>query len=131
MRRDQRGAALIEFALVFPLLLVLTLTVIDVSRAFFVKNVLYQAAREGARALVVMTAADSLGVHDRVVQVAGSANVPVSRIRISGPNEARQIGVAVEAEFRWLFPGLFNWLGAGFANPVRLHGVAWMRKETP
>ena len=36
--RSERGAALIEFALVFPMLLVLTLTVVDISRAFFVKK---------------------------------------------------------------------------------------------
>jgi Flp pilus assembly protein TadG len=130
-RRNQRGAALIEFALVFPLLLILTLTVVDLSRAFFIKNVLYQSAREGARALVVMTSADSLDIRERVIKVAGAANVTVSKVLISGPTEERQLGVTVEAEFRWLFPGLFRWLGANFTNPVRLRGVAWMRKETP
>ena len=79
-----RGAVLIEFALVFPILLVLTLTVVDVSRAFFVKNILYQAAREGARTAVVMTSADADVVEARVRQVAGAANVTVSSVTITG-----------------------------------------------
>jgi len=131
VRRDQRGAALIEFALVFPLLLVLTLTVIDLSRAFFTKNVLHQAAREGVRALVVMTLADSADVRDRVIKVASTSNVTVTGFRIVGPAEDRQLGVVVDAEFRWLFPRVFDIVGARFTNPVQLQAIAWMRKETP
>ena len=45
----QRGTALIEFTLVLPLLLVMTVAAVDFGRAFFVKNVVSQAAREGVR----------------------------------------------------------------------------------
>ena len=116
----ERGAALIEFTLVFPLLLVLTLTVVDVSRAFFVKNLAYQAAREGVRARVRM----------RVMQVTGAANVTLGSLTLSGPNADNLMSVSVGVQYNWIFGGLFTWLGTGaFTNPATLTGVAWMRKE--
>ena len=128
-RCRERGTALIEFALVFPMLLVLTLTVVDVSRAFFVKNLAYQAAREGVRALVVGSTADSGGVRQRVMQVTGAANVTLKTLDITGPNADKLESVSVGVEFHWLFGGLFSWLGATFSDPATLTGVAWMRKE--
>ena len=128
--RNQRGTELVEFALVFPFLLVLTLTVVDVSRAFFVKNMLHQAAREGVRSLVVKTMADSSDARARVNQVLGAANVSATKITYLGPVD-QQVAVHVETKFDWLFPGLFKWLGAGNDKDVKLTAEAWMRKETP
>jgi Flp pilus assembly protein TadG len=129
-RRSERGAALIEFALVFPMLLVLTLTVVDVSRAFFVKNLAYQAAREGVRVAVVSTSADSLAVRQRVMQVTGAAKVTLQNLTITGPDANQLIGVSVGVQFNWLFKGMFAWLGSSaFNSASTLTGVAWMRKE--
>ena len=130
VRRRERGAALIEFALVFPMLLVLTLTVVDVSRAFFVKNLAYQAAREGVRVAAISTSADSLAVRLRVMQVAGAAKVTLTNLTITGPDANQLIGVSVGVQFNWLFKGMFSWLGSSaFDNAATLTGVAWMRKE--
>ena len=128
-RHRERGAALIEFALVFPMLLVLTLTVVDISRAFFVKNLAYQAAREGVRTLVVGGVSDSVAVRQRVMQVTGAANVTLKSLDVTGPNADKLQSVSVGVEFHWLFGGLFSWLGATFSDPATLTGVAWMRKE--
>lgn len=127
--RKERGVGLVEFALVLPLLLVLTLGVIDVSRGFWVKNVAYQAAREGARHLVVRTVADSASVRARVQQVVESAGVSLSSLQITGASSGELMEVRVGVEFNWLYPGLFDWLGAGYTNPVTLVGVSKMRKE--
>jgi Flp pilus assembly protein TadG len=48
-----RGQALVEFALVLPIALILLLAVFDVGRAVFLYNGLTNAAREGARLAVV------------------------------------------------------------------------------
>ncbi len=48
-----KGQALTEFALVFPLAILLILAVFDVGRAVFVYNGLTNAAREGARLAIV------------------------------------------------------------------------------
>lgn len=46
---DRRGAVTVEFALIAPVFLVLTLGVVEVSRMFELQNQLSVAAREGAR----------------------------------------------------------------------------------
>ena len=47
--RDDAGAAIIEFALVAPLLLVLVWGIIETGRAFYTINTLASAVRDGAR----------------------------------------------------------------------------------
>ena len=53
MRSGQRSQALIEFALISPVLLLLIFGVIDIGRAVFFYTMLNHAAREGARTAVV------------------------------------------------------------------------------
>lgn len=128
-RKAQRGTALIEFTLVLPMLLVMTVAAVDFGRAFFVKNVVSQAAREGVRLRAVTSSADSAMVRDRVLQVANAANVGISDITITGPDPSRQVTVKVTADFNWIFPGVFNLFGANFTNPMSLTGEAVMRNE--
>jgi len=52
MRRGQRSQALIEFALVSPVLLLLLFGIIDIGRAVFYYDTVSHAAREGARVAV-------------------------------------------------------------------------------
>ncbi len=52
-RQGQRGAAVIEFALILPLLLLLLIGGIDMSLALYDKAVITNASREGARAGIV------------------------------------------------------------------------------
>ena len=48
-RRNERGASLVETALVLPLLLLLLVGIIDVGRAYYTYISIYNAAREGGR----------------------------------------------------------------------------------
>lgn len=125
----ERGTALIEFAIVLPLLLVLTVAAVDFGRAFFVKNVLEQSAQEGVRMRAVSTAADSALVRARVLQVANSAGVTVTKCVLTA-DMAHHVGVEVEGEFNWAFRGVFNLFGAGFTNPTTLTGRAVMYSES-
>lgn len=50
MRRDERGANLVEAALVVPILVLILAGVVDLGRAFSSYIVIANAAREGARA---------------------------------------------------------------------------------
>lgn len=47
--RDPRGQALVEFAVVFPVFMLILFGIIDVGRYVYVANSLNEAAREGAR----------------------------------------------------------------------------------
>ena len=53
LRRDQRGTALVEFALIAPLLFLLLFGIIDFGRALDYYNQLTQLAGQGARAAAV------------------------------------------------------------------------------
>lgn len=125
----ERGTALIEFTLILPLLLLLTVAAVDFGRAFFVKSVVEQAAREGVRLRAVTSAADSALVTQRVLEVANSSGVGVSSLLIEGPLPSKQVHVVVTGDFNWIFPGVFNLFGANFTNPMPLKGEAWMRNE--
>jgi len=129
---SERGETLIEFALVLPILLVVTLAAVDFGRAFFVKNILAQSAREAVRYLVVNAAADSVNAKARAIQIASVAGVVVTADDISTP-EADPVSklqeVSVTADFNWLFPSLYRWVGATLNDTTPLTGTAYMRKE--
>jgi len=48
-RRHRRGQALVEFALVIPIFVLLIFGLVDLGRAVFISNSLSEAARDGAR----------------------------------------------------------------------------------
>jgi Flp pilus assembly protein TadG len=52
-REERRGQALVEFALVFPILVLILLGIFEVGRLVFAYNTLGNAAREGARVAAV------------------------------------------------------------------------------
>jgi Flp pilus assembly protein TadG len=67
LRRDQRGAALLEVAFTLPLLLLVSVSIFEFGRAFQTWQVLTNAAREGAR-VAVLPGIDNTMVTARVQQ---------------------------------------------------------------
>ncbi|MGE0706459.1 MAG: TadE/TadG family type IV pilus assembly protein [Planctomycetota bacterium] len=61
LHRGEEGAALVEFALIFPLQLMLTLTIIQFALVLYAHIVVYQAACLGARAAAVGDLMDDVG----------------------------------------------------------------------
>ncbi len=61
-RRDERGVAIVEFALVVPLLIILLLGIVEASWAFSQKNALQSVAREGARLAATREDLDTPGI---------------------------------------------------------------------
>jgi Flp pilus assembly protein TadG len=132
---SQRGTALIEFAIVLPILLAVTLAALDLGRAFLAKNILHQAAREGVRMRAVMTATyyqsggGAAEVEARVRQVAGAGGLTPSVIRVSAAASAHQDSVSVTAPFNFTFPLIFRMVGVNLANPMPLTATCYMRQE--
>lgn len=85
-RRDE-GQALVEFALVLPVLLMLILGLFDVARAVWQENTLAYAAREGTRYAIVHGSASespmSQASHAAVISVVNDAAVGVSGITVT------------------------------------------------
>ncbi|HEX7018674.1 MAG TPA: TadE/TadG family type IV pilus assembly protein [Gemmatimonadaceae bacterium] len=67
--RDERGAALVEFAIIATVLMILMFGIIDFGRALYTKNSLTNAAREGGRyaAVLLNPAANMAAIQDTVI----------------------------------------------------------------
>jgi hypothetical protein len=75
--RSERGAELIEFALIFPLLLLVLVGIIDFGFLFQRYEVLTNAAREGAR-MAVLPAYTDADVKSRVCDFLSTGGVPTT-----------------------------------------------------
>jgi Flp pilus assembly protein TadG len=72
-RKRGRGQALVEFALVFPIALLVLFGVFDVGRLVFIYTGLTNGAREGARMAIVNQ--DSVSVEQRVQETSFGATI--------------------------------------------------------
>ena len=98
-KRSQRSQALIEFALVSPVLLLLLFGIIDIGRAIFYYDTINHAAREGAR--VAVRASNQLPNNGDVLTKVSSQmlGAPVTAPCPQGP----LTGATPPANAAWLF----------------------------
>lgn len=78
--RDDRGASLIEMALVLPLLVVLLLGIFATARGWQVHNVLDHAAREAARYGAALDTWDANAAQGVAEAEIGAASVPTGSL---------------------------------------------------
>lgn len=131
MRRNRRGNALVEAAVVLPVLLSLAFGTVEFGHFFYMKHLLQSAAREGARAAIPGSATNA-DVTTAVNRVLNSAGIPqanytttLSPATISGQPEGTAITVTVTAS--WGTVGLRPM--RMIATTKQVIGVTVMRKE--
>jgi Flp pilus assembly protein TadG len=137
--RSERGAELVEFALVFPLLLLVTLGIVDFGLMFQRYEVLTNAAREGAR-VSVLPGYNSPDVIARVNQYLQATSLSAVTVNTSvgapqtvavGPSCITVIPVTVSYVHQWAFVGgIMSYFGATFTSKT-LTATSSMRTETP
>jgi uncharacterized protein (UPF0333 family) len=120
--KDKDGQAIIEFAVLLPILLLVLFGITEFGRAIMVKNVLHTAAREGARLAVV---SDSTSAHGRVLEVLNAANVTPKEISIQYVLPDRKVEVTVKTDFDVLSGGILD----PFIGTFELKGKTVMRLE--
>lgn len=145
--KSERGAELIEFALVFPLLLLVVLGIVDFGFLFQRLEVVTNAAREGAR-LAVLPGYDTADVRARVCDYVLNGGVPVSGtcgatasnptvlvedhnipVAAGGTVSGKRVTVTFSHNYMFI-GGVASWFGGTFTSvPVR--SVAIMRDEVP
>ena len=82
-KRFRRGSAVLDAALVFPVLLSLTFGSIEFGHFFYVKHTLQGAAREGARAAATGTAYSEItDATTRCMGAAGYSNTPTVKYTV-------------------------------------------------
>jgi len=129
---DERGAALVEFALVVPILLVLLMAMLDFGKAFNYWIDETQLASAGARwAVVNASQADTKELRNGgTSSVANPAKVCISFPPVSGhsnPLVGDPVRVTVSVSYKWL-PIIGQRISA-VATTIR--GESTMRLEAP
>jgi hypothetical protein len=138
-RRRERGAALLETALIIPLLTLIAAGIFEFGHAYQQRQIITNAAREGAR-ISVLPNADPDNVRTVVREYMrigglkhwGTAPVDVVRdISLGGAATASQITISYPLEFIVLQPLVR--LASGDDGPpnITMIGSAVMRNESP
>jgi Flp pilus assembly protein TadG len=138
--RDARGAELVEFALILPLLLILVAGVVDFALMFQAFEVVTNAAREGARIRVLpgYTTADAqarVSAYLNASGLTGAATTEVTPTTIAAGGGGAPAAAGYQVSVSYVHPltllgPIFGLIGGSFASGVTLNGVAVMRAET-
>jgi Flp pilus assembly protein TadG len=125
-RPRDRGAAAVEFALILPVLLLIIFGIIDFGRMLNAQINASQAAREGAR--VVMLGGDADEAQERVdwaVGADGAATVAVTEDCPATPDSEDDARVTVTYGFQFVTPlGVLTGLVGGGGGELELTGRA-------
>lgn len=82
---DRAGAAVVEFAIVGPLLVMLTMGMMEVGRAVMVKQVMINASREGAR-MAILPLANSQAVITEVQSQLAASSINGTTVTLDPPS---------------------------------------------
>ena len=127
LNRRERGAAAVEFALIFPLLFLLVAGIIDFGRFFFSQIQLTNAAREGARAAIMM-APNSDVILRAQAATGGVPSVTVSVAASCTTGSTGNASVVVVAPFDWLvFGPAMTIIGKANNGPANISSTGVMR----
>jgi Flp pilus assembly protein TadG len=133
----RRGNAVLDMALVMPLLIGLTFGAVEYGYALYIKHSLQSAAREGARAAIVAgaTATNVQQAVDDSMAAAGFAQSKYTRPPTITPanwtSAAAGTTITVSVTTSWGTAGISvlpTYLG-GISNAKTLTGATTMRKE--
>ncbi len=138
----ERGSVLVEFALVVPILLVIFAGIVDFGLMMQRREVLTNAAREGAR-IAVLPGYGTADVQARVnaylndgIAAGTSANAATTVSQVSivtgvGPNiQALQVDVALTSQYSILGP-MMSLIGGSNFGTITLRARSTMRREVP
>ena len=137
LRRNERGAALIETAITIPIILLISVGIFEFGRAYQTTQVLTNAAREGARVAILAdkTDTDVQTAVQTYMKTGGlpkwsTASVSINRNVPMGPSSASQITISYPFEFMVL-NGVANLVtkGSTAGKPLTMQSVAIMRNE--
>lgn len=126
MARVERGAAAVEMAIVFPLLFLIIAGIVDFGRAYQAQVQLTNAAREGARAAVVLPLGS---IPDPTTEVASRASAALPGVTDASvtptycpsvANSTARATVTITRPFKWMLLG----------PAMRIIGSSWADNGT-
>jgi Flp pilus assembly protein TadG len=151
MIKSEKGVSAVEFALIAPLLFVLTFGIIEFSLLLFDKAVVTNASREGARAAIVYhfdgSAYAPIGTEEitdvveqytdqYLVNLGGSSILVIDPPIYTGPSgtgapeSGGDVTIRITYTYDFLvFPNLVPLIGGTFDGTIDLVGTTVMRME--
>ena len=123
-----RGQASLEFALIIPLLILIILTVSHIGLLVYQKNILEQAAREGAR--VIATTNSDQKACRCIRKVCSSLSQDRLTIKISPDSRAsRRVGDIITISLTYKCTGITRLLEIFIGSDVLIKAKSNMRME--
>jgi Flp pilus assembly protein TadG len=129
-RKNRRGAAVVEFAIVAPVFFLLVFGMIEYGRMVMVQQVLTNASREGARYAVIQSTNDTTAVQTKVRDYLTSArlNAAASTVTVDWPasgSDATTVTVSIPfGQVSWLPSPMF------LSSTTPLEATSVMRRES-
>lgn len=125
--RDQRGQAMVELALVLPILLVLFMVVVEFGRVFHAYLIITNASREGARVAVVGKSDEDITA--RVDETAAELDSARLAATVSPEPALRKTGELCTVEVSYSVSLVFPPFGTILPNPLPIASSTTMRVE--
>ena len=122
-RFNNNGQALVEFAIILPLLMLLVFGIIEFGRFLYLKNSVTNAAREGARLAAVTKPYDAATVTNYVISLPDMNNATVTAPATA--SFGNPVVVIVSKPFRSVVPDIIP----QFKNLTSIRASATMRYE--
>ncbi len=125
--RDQRGQAMVELALVLPILLVLLMGAIEFGRIYHNHLIITNASREGAR--VAMLGRSDADIVNRVNQAATGLDPAGLQTTVTPASSQRTSGTMATVEVRYSTSLVFPLFENFVPNPLPITSRTTMRVE--
>lgn len=131
IRETDAGQALVEFALVLPVMLLMLFALVDFGRGFYSWLIVTNAAREGAR--VGATQKPLTDIQQRITDSAAgidTSDLTITVTNVQGPR-GQPIVVDLSYDFTFVTPigNILNLMSGGTLNAPTITSTASMRLE--
>jgi Flp pilus assembly protein TadG len=123
---NARGNAIVEFALVLPILLLVLFGITEFGRMILTTNILNTASREGARLAAVSPAGETAAIEARVNEVLAAARIHPKTITVEYLPATNSVRVTVTTDFDILSRSV---LPSPLRGTIELHGQTVFRYE--
>jgi len=132
-KSQERGAALVELAIVLPFLLLLLMGTVELGLLFYNQQVLTNSSREGARSGIAhLTENEIIAIVENYCQnrLISFGTVPTVNTAVDGEGGpyAADLTVAVSYGYNFLVPEL---LGLGTSKQLRAKTIMSMERPIP
>lgn len=125
--KNRKGQALVEFALILPLLLLIILGIVEFGRIFGAALTVQHSAREGAR-LGVIGGSDT-EIITTVKQASPILDINQIAVQITPEEGVRARGQELSVEVRYPVQVVVPFVSMITGNTVTVHSVSVMRME--